>query len=232
MFNEDNLIPNKNNKIFISLGNYCLPSMLLKENNIKYESYPFDWMVSCIDNINHCIEDNFENFLSMDNYTNINNKTKNIKYFNKTKNIKYFDNTNKLFENLIIDHQHHNLLDNKDYNYLKRCVQRFNSLGEISKELIFIMVQPLYLNENIFDYNENKDKILNLYNNLCNKFNNNIKLIIFIIKNKNNKVFKEEIINLNLKIIELDTEMIVGNYDMMYFDENGIKKFLQIIQNF
>jgi hypothetical protein len=220
----DELIQNKTDKIFISLGNYCLPACLLKENNIKYESYPFDYMVSCIDNINHCIEDNFQNFLLIDNYSNINNKTKNIFYLNQT---------NKLFENLITDHQHHNLLDNTDYNYLKRCVQRFNLLSEINKKLIFIMVQPYYLNVNIFNYNENKDKILNLYDNLCNKFNNNVKLIIFIIKHKNNKFFKEYIINSNLKIIELDTEMILDNKtNMMCFDKNGIKKFLQIIQNF
>lgn len=87
------------------------------------------------------------------------------------------------------------------------------------------MIQPFYLNINTFNKKENKEKIINLYNSLYNKFNkNNIKLIIFIIKNKNNKIFNEEIINSHLKIIELDTEMIVGNYGMMYFDKNGIKK--------
>jgi len=224
MFNKNIYLSNQNDKIFISLGNYCLTSMLLKENKLKYESYPFDWMVSCIDNINDCINNNFNNFLNKKNYINIDNKTKNIKYFS---------NTNKLFGNLKMDHQHHNLLEENDYNYLYRCVERFNKLNENKKDLIFIMIQPLYLNINIFNEEENKEKIINLYNNLYNKFNkNNIKLIIFIIKNKNNKIFKEEIINSHLKIIELDTEMIVGNYGMMYFDKNGIKKFLQIIQNF
>ena len=193
MFNNDNLIEYKSDKLFISLGNYCLTSMLLKENNIK------------------------------DNYSNINNLTKNNFYFNEI---------NKVFGNsIVVDHQHHNLLEDNDYNYLKRCVQRFNSLNELNKELIFIMIQPIYLNIDVVDYNENKDKILNLYNNLCNKFNNNIKLIIFIIQHKKNNIFKEEIINLNLKIIELDTEMNVGNHGMMYFDENGLKKFLQIIHS-
>ena len=224
MFNKNIYLSNPNDKIFISLGNYCLTSMLLKENKLKYESYPFDWMVSCIDNINDCINNNFNNFLNKKNYINIDNKTKNIKFFN---------NTNELFGNLKMDHQHHNLLEENDYNYLYRCVERFIKLNDNKKQLIFIMIQPFYLNINIFNKEENKNKIINLYNNLYNKFNkNNIKLIIFIIKNKNNKIFKEEIINSHLKIIELDTEMIVGNYGMMYFDKNGIKKFLQIIQNF
>ena len=216
---------NNNNKFFISLGNYCLPSMLLKENNLKYDSYPFDWMVNCIDNVHHCIENNFSNFLNKENYLNINNKTKN-KF--------YFDETNKLFGNLTIDHQHHNLLDTKDYEYLTRCVERFNNLDKSDKELVFIMIQPLYLNKknNQCQYEENKIKIKKLFNMLKNNFKNNIKLIIFTIKNKDNKIYKEEIIYNNLKIIELDTKMIKGKYGMMYFDKNGIVKFLEIIQNY
>ena len=64
MFVQDNFIENeKNNTLYVSLGNYCLTSMLLKENNLKYESYPFDWMVSCIENVIDIFSDNFTNFL-------------------------------------------------------------------------------------------------------------------------------------------------------------------------
>ena len=107
MFNKNIYLSNQNDKIFISLGNYCLTSMLLKENKLKYESYPFDWMVSCIDNINDCINNNFNNFLNKKNYINIDNKTKNIKYFS---------NTNKLFGNLKMDHQHHNIFNEEENN--------------------------------------------------------------------------------------------------------------------
>ena len=48
----------KKDKIYVSLGNYCLTSMLLKENNLKFESHPFDWMISCIENIIHIFENN------------------------------------------------------------------------------------------------------------------------------------------------------------------------------
>jgi len=213
---------NNNNKFFISLGNYCLSSMLLKENNIKHDSYPFDWMVNCIDTVHHCIENNFSHFLNKENYLNIDNKTQNKIYF---------EETNKLFGNLKTDHQHHNLLDNKDYEYLTRCVERFNNLDKSDKELVFVMIQPLYLNKTFNQYEENKIKIKNLFNILKLKFKNNIKLIIFTIKNEDNQTYKEEIIYKNLKIIELDSKMVKGNYGMMYFDKNGIKKFLEIIQN-
>ena len=48
MFYDNNDTDNTHNKskIFISLGNYCLTSMIFKYNNLKFESYPFDWMVS------------------------------------------------------------------------------------------------------------------------------------------------------------------------------------------
>jgi hypothetical protein len=92
-------IYNKSSKIndieIVSLGNYCLTSMILKENNLKNNSFPFDWMVSCINNINHCISNNFTEFLNLNNY----------KYLNsKTKNTYYFENTEKLFKKLNCDH--------------------------------------------------------------------------------------------------------------------------------
>ena len=35
---------NCENKRFVSLGNYCITSNLLKDHNLKFESYPFDWL--------------------------------------------------------------------------------------------------------------------------------------------------------------------------------------------
>ena len=88
------------------------------------------------------------------------------------------------------------------------------------------MIQPLYLN----NLPTNNDKILKLYNILSNKYGNKIKLCIFNILNKNNNIYKEEFLNENLIVVELDTNMILGNHGMMYFDQNGIDIFLQIIK--
>jgi hypothetical protein len=90
------------------------------------------------------------------------------------------------------------------------------------------MIQPLYLN----NLPTNNDKIFKLYNILLNKYGNKIKLYIFNILNKNNNIYKEEFLNENLIVIELDTNMILGNHGMMYFDQNGIDNFLQIIKRF
>jgi hypothetical protein len=210
---------NGENKTFVSLGNYCITSNILKDYNIKIESYPFDWMVSCLDNIIDCIENNFENFLDKNNYLLINS--------NQTKNLYYFNNTNSLFNNSILsDHQHHDLSNLDDYNYLQRCVNRFNELSKYSR-IVFIMIQPLYLTNS----NYNIDKINKLYDILFKKFGNKIKLLIFNIIKKNNTEFSEIKINSNLILYELDTKIIIGPYGMEYFDEKGLIKFRDIINN-
>ena len=49
-------------KYTCSLGTKCHSSQILKINNLKVCSYPFDWIFSNCDNIIHCIEDNFNIF--------------------------------------------------------------------------------------------------------------------------------------------------------------------------
>lgn len=95
-------------------------------------------MVSCIDNVCHSITDSFFQFLCKDNYKYINDRTKNSYYYN---------NTLKLFPIEMqkeYDHQHHNFSIQDHYDYIRRCVNRFNELEKYNK-IIFVMIQPLYL---------------------------------------------------------------------------------------
>lgn len=223
MFEEEKTNNNKN-VIYVSLGNYCITSWLLKSHNLKYESHPYDWMVTCLDNVIHNLEDNFKEFLNKDNYLH------NKKISKGTKNIFYYKNAQELFgiKNLnTVDHQHHNLLDNEKYNYLQRCVNRFNKLNEYNI-IKFIMIQPLYLTNKSINY----EKINNLYELLINKFGKNIKLFIFNILKKENKIYKEEKINNNLILFELDTNIIKGPAGMNYFDNKGVNKFINIINKY
>ena len=91
MFEEEKINNNKN-VIYVSLGNYCTTSWLLKSHNLKYESHPYDWMVTCLDNVIHNLEDNFTEFLNKNNYIhniNINKGVKNVFYFKNTRIIRY-----------------------------------------------------------------------------------------------------------------------------------------------
>lgn len=204
----------------VSLGNYCLTSMILKDNGLKNFSYPFDWMVTCIDNIIHSIKDDFKQFLNTDNYLLINGS-------NGTRNKFYFAQTTKLFGGLtkiMTDHQHHNLLIGDDYEYLNRCVTRFNELGKY-KELVFVMIQPLYLLNTTVE----KEKYITLYNLLKAKFPVKIKLFIFNITKVVNDVFREDIIHENLIIYELKAKIVKGSYGMQWYDAGGWTKLLEII---
>lgn len=216
-------IYNKSSKIndieIVSLGNYCLTSMILKENNLKNNSFPFDWMVSCINNINHCISNNFTEFLNLNNYEYLNSKTKNTYYFK---------NTEKLFKKLNCNHQHHNFKNKLHYEYIERCVYRFNNLNKC-KKVIFVMIQPLYIN----NIKTNKEEVIKLYKTLINKFNKTkVILLIFNITKINNIVYNETKINNNCYIYELKTKISKGKYGMIWYDKQGIDQFLKIIKSF
>ena len=202
-------------KIYCSLGTYCITSFLLKSLGLKTESHPFDWQITTIENIIHMIEDNFRELINQKNIIEITNSS--------SKNIYYFDSVKNLVPDTLLDLCHHNLKQKKDYQYFERCIDRFNKLNEY-ESIKFVFINPLYRNNLEYDFTKYK----NLYDILVNKFNPHIKLYIFNIIKKDNEIYKEEIINENFKIYELDTKMVMDN-GMAYFDKNGIEKFKKII---
>jgi hypothetical protein len=60
-----------------SLGYRCSSAGILKSLGLKTESYPFDWLVSRLPIIEHCIQTDFREFLNTDNYKCINGTTHN-----------------------------------------------------------------------------------------------------------------------------------------------------------
>ncbi len=50
-------------KYVCSLGSLCHTASYLKNNKLKLESYPFDWIMSNYNDIIHCIENKFSIFL-------------------------------------------------------------------------------------------------------------------------------------------------------------------------
>ena len=89
-----------------SLGPFCHSANILKQNNLKECSYPFDWIFSNNKNIIHCIKNKFNIFLNKAYYTNISNNRCGHLYYNKD-----------LF-------RHHNpLINENDYNYLEKSLR-------------------------------------------------------------------------------------------------------------
>jgi len=57
------------NMKFISIGTYCSTAYILKVNNLRTESYPFDYIFSSLEIVKHCINDKFNIFLDKKYYT-------------------------------------------------------------------------------------------------------------------------------------------------------------------
>lgn len=185
-----------------SLGSLCQSSQLLKRNNLKLCSYPFDWIFSNCDNIIHCIEDNFKTFLDKSYYINISQKKCGHSKYNKD-----------MFN-------HHNPLINEDhYNYYVRCVDRFQKLLKKQESKLFIMTFVIMnnVNQNI------KNKIIE-FNNKFSKYTSNYRLlVIFHIPNKEQQhnIFTS---NGNIDFLELHTlskswgKEFYNNNDNIYLD--------------
>jgi hypothetical protein len=198
-----------------SLGNLCHSAQILKQNQYKLFSYPFDWIYSNCDNIIHCIEDKFNIFLDKSYYINI---SKSQCGHSKYDNVMFV---------------HHNPLINKNhYNYYVRCVNRFKNLLQEQEHKLFIMI---YVNMNNVDENI-KNNIID-FNNKFSKYTSNYTLlVIFHIQNKeqNHHIFTY---NDNIHFLELYTLSVsngvrfVNKNDNIYLDNIIKSKYNFNIKN-
>lgn len=155
-----------------SIGPLCRSSKLIKTSKLKLESYPFDWIFSNLDMIQHCIKDNFKIFLDKQYYTrNINDKNKKTKQVH----IYYYPNKTTMFN-------HRNPLINDHYDYYIRCVNRFKMLLGNKNNKLFIYFGSIDENK-IIEFNNNLKKytcnyrILVINSKVSNKHNYNFKTI-------------------------------------------------------
>lgn len=200
----------------ISLGCSCNVSYFIKMLNLKRFSLPFDWIFSNCKMIIDILDNNFKDFI-------------NIKYIIGTsKHIKYHK---KMFS-------HKNMTKEKNIEYYKRCIIRFQKVINSKKKKLFIHTSYKilknrigYANFFIFPYDKykletNKDYI-ELYNCL-NLITQNFILIIIIqipfcekpkIIKKN---IKPELIIFDLHL-KGDTSGTFFSYDI---DNNNYKKII------
>ena len=169
---------------YCSLGFHCHSTQLLIRNNFKKESYPFDWMFSNIFIVSDCIDNNFCKLIDNRFYIDCPNQT------NKNQcGHSYYKS--KMFP-------HHDMRKIDNYNYLLRCVKRFQKLCEIKEPKVFLIT--------IIDIQLMKKIHENMANlkNILNKKTTNFRIICFVfIHNKRaNNHYME--INDNIHIIYID----------------------------
>jgi hypothetical protein len=188
-----------------SLGFMCHASSLLKRNNYKKCSYPFDWIFSDCNMILDCIKTNFKIFLDKSFYVKLGI------YIGHTKYLKYV-------------WLHHNPLEKEeDYNYYIRCVNRFKELLKKKQKKLFIM-----MNVNQNDSIENIKKSIIDFNKNFSKYTSNYRLLfIHHIPNKikNSHTFST---NNNIDFLELNT---ISISDGASFKDNNDNIYLDKILN-
>jgi hypothetical protein len=193
-------------KYACSLGSLCHTAEILKNNNLKKCSYPFDWIFANCKTVLHCIEDNFNIFLDKSYYISKSDKQCGHSYYDK------------------IMFNHHNPLDNRDdYNYYIRCVNRFRQLLQYEEHKLFIMI--FFNMDNVEE--EDKNNIIHFNNNFSKYTKNYTLLVIYHIQNKQNN---HHIITHsdNIDFLELHTKSCS---DGLYFEINNDNIYLNNIIN-
>ena len=176
---------------FISLGPNCHTASILKQLKYKTCSFPFDWMLSNINIVTSCIENDFNDFNNRNNYIQTNYNIISL----KQTTVKYLDNT----------FVHKNPIKNKDdFDYYLRCVERFKNLKTNNKVNIF--VHTCY--ENMCLTLEFKSDIILLMNVLNQKYNNYYLLILNYVKVQNidepnsyNYIIDDKLITINIYLM-------------------------------
>ena len=166
-----------------SLGQYCHTAELLKQNNFKFCSYPFDWIPSNFNTILHCIEDEFKIFLDKSYYINISYSQRGHKFYD-----------NNMFF-------HHDPLGNAEhYEYFVRCVDRFKNLLNQTEHKLFTM---LFINMEKKD-DKFKENIIDFNNKFSRHTSNYTLLVILHVPNKKDN-YHEFTYDNNIHFLELHT---------------------------
>ena len=199
-------------KYTCSLGPHCHSSYLLKCNNLKKASYPFDWIFTNDHIIKQIIDDNFQIFLDKEYYININNSKCGHKMYHDT-----------MF-------WHHNPLVNKEHhNYFIRCVDRFRNMILSEEEKLFI-----YLVKDINEINElTFQNSMILLNETLKKHTTNFKLLAIVIyPNKEKNKYNFTSIN-NIDFLKVDTLSESNGIEFTnHIDNKYISVILQVKYSF
>jgi hypothetical protein len=136
-----------------SMGYRCSSAGILKHLRVKKESYPFDWIVSRLPVIRHCLETDFRHFIS-DISANYHSATTHTIHYDESSpqnNMYVCDEPvqyNTYYARFPISRihtstplampndtyayplllNHHNIFSEKDYAYFERCIGRMKTL--------------------------------------------------------------------------------------------------------
>jgi len=204
---HEGLVDNKltEKTILFSVGHRCTSASLIKEMRHKFETYPFDWIVSKLDVLVHCIETDFKEYLRVENYLDKQSETfnlcDNVKTHVCNENIvynKYYENEYLLDapENKIgtygmkLAMSHHDIRKEKDYQYFQRSIERFKKILALPQQKFYLYVHPIM---GMVDYEENVGRggLLTYFNAFSDYLNtrtdNAVGIFFVVVKNQTRK---------------------------------------------
>jgi hypothetical protein len=191
-----------NNKLYISLGFQCLTSTVLNDNNLRTNSYPFDWILSNPEFIYKILYFLLEKDISIDklvreHFFRNDKKCKlnRVEHYITTNNGKAI--YNELY-NCVFPHDVYN--QGEINKYIRRFERLKSNILNIENNIKFIYISQSSLKSGNFTINGN-EVINNVFENmnkiflLIKKYNKNSKLIIFdAIQNEDMSILNNEII--------------------------------------
>jgi hypothetical protein len=179
---------------YISFGFRCSVASILKELNLKPESYPFDWLISRLHVIKHCIETDFTEFLNIKNYEKKHTNTYCMKDYNRNFICDEYLNANMFYQPEHLQNEentyqyylamnHHNIFEENDYSYYMRSIERLKKSLNDSGEIKYIHFYPLIF-ENNFNYEKTIKEIVD-FDNFIFKINKLTKGLFIILLQQN-----------------------------------------------
>jgi hypothetical protein len=192
----------------IPLGSQCFSAFFLKKYNLKYTSYPFDWIFSNPYIILDMLNDNFEKFLNKNYYV--------FKNENDEKN------KHSIYLTDLYMFNHRNPIKDEDYLYYLRCINRFYKVLQKKEKKLFIMT---LLNNEI---KNELDNIILLKSKFDTMTTNSE--FVFIFQKTAGYQSKDVYIHENIIIIQINT--ISDSDGIIFTNENDYIFYKEIIDSF
>jgi Putative papain-like cysteine peptidase (DUF1796) len=115
----------------VSLGSFCLPSLLFRDNGLRKYSLPFDWIFSSPQMVRDCLADDFAVFLDRRHYQSVSHLRTEPGAEHELYRERY--GVPELFA-------HRDPTQEADYLYFVRCVERFRQLLRSEDAKLFLII--------------------------------------------------------------------------------------------
>jgi hypothetical protein len=115
----------------VSLGSFCLPGLIFRDNGLRRFSLPFDWIFSTPPMVRDCLADDFTDFLDRRYYRSISHGREEPGAEHDLYRERY---------RLPSIFAHHDPTQESDYLHFTRCVARFRQLMRTEDTKLFLII--------------------------------------------------------------------------------------------